>query len=468
MRGLVALFAIAAAVAGAAFFADHPGHVAIVWRDWQIDTSVGVLLASGIAAAVAMWAALSFLGWLVRLPRALRRRSTRRRRQRGRREVASGLIALAAGESDAATRHARQASRLLPEAPLSLLLSAQAAQADGDRPLAQQLYTAMLERPALALAGMRGLLSQAVESGDHRTALRLAEQARQMRPDSVWLNRSLLALETRTGDWPAAAETLAAAAKRKLFPADRARHQRGVILYELSLAAERDGDSRRAASLAAKAQALAPDLPEPAIHYARLLLAAGRRRAARRSVERAWRASPNPELAQLWGEMHSDQPPLDRVRAFERLAGDNPNAAESHMAAAEAALDAALWGEARRHLGIAAAAMPDGPSRRQCLLMARLEEGEYGPGTGARDWLDRAAAAPPDPGWHCPECGAHPPAWYSTCQTCGAFDSLRWETSLDGQRARAPISGASPGAPATNLIVPAQAGTHASAAPASE
>src|SRR5207302_2170634 len=131
------------------------------------------------------------------------------------------------GDAGDAARRAREAARLLPEAPLSLLLSAQAAQLGDDRPLARRLYTTMLDRPALTLVGLRGLLGHAVESGDYRAALHLAQRAREMRPDSAWLSRSLLALETRAGDWEAAAATLAAATKRKLLPSDRARHHRG-------------------------------------------------------------------------------------------------------------------------------------------------------------------------------------------------------------------------------------------------
>jgi HemY protein len=438
MRGLLALFAVAGAIAGAAFLADHPGHVAIVWRDWQIDTSVGVLLAVAVIAGIALWAVIAGLTALVRLPRRWRHRELLRRRRRGDREIEAGLIALAAGDAGDAARRAREAARLLPEAPLSLLLSAQAAQLSDDRPLARRLYSAMLDRPALTLVGLRGLLGQAVESGDYRAALHLAQRAREMRPDSAWLNRSLLALETRAGDWDAAAATLAAATKRKLVPVDRARHQRGVILHELSLAAGRGGDARRAASLAAKAQALTPDLAVPAAHYARLLLASGRRRAALKAIERAWRTAPHPDLARLWGELHADETPLARVRAFEQLAAVNPAAAESHMAAADAALAAKLWGEARRHLGLAAAAEPRGPTRRLCLLMAQLEEGEYGPGAGARDWLDCAAGAPPDPRWICAECGVEAGEWQPLCPNCGAFDSLAWRSSQAHAAARLP------------------------------
>src|SRR5256885_688063 len=40
-------------------------------------------------------------------------------------------------------------------------------------------------------------------------------------------------------------------------------HHRGAVLYEQSREAERQGDLRRAAGLAAKAQALVPDIAAP-------------------------------------------------------------------------------------------------------------------------------------------------------------------------------------------------------------
>ncbi|TMK25007.1 MAG: heme biosynthesis protein HemY, partial [Alphaproteobacteria bacterium] len=52
MRGLLALLVIAAVVAAAGFLAGHPGHVEIVWQDWQIDTSAAVLIAIFIAAVL--------------------------------------------------------------------------------------------------------------------------------------------------------------------------------------------------------------------------------------------------------------------------------------------------------------------------------------------------------------------------------------------------------------------------------
>jgi len=64
--------------------------------------------------------------------------------------------------------------------------------------------------------------------------------------------------------------------------------------------------------------------------------------------------------------------------------------------------------------------------------MARLEEGEYGPGAGARGWLDGAATALPDPCWVCAECGAEHHDWQPLCPACGAFDTLQWRKPRGG------------------------------------
>jgi HemY protein len=455
IRGFLALLVFVVAVAIAVFFADHPGQVEIAWQGWQVETSVGVLVAAAIIVALIM----TFLVWVVLLivgsPRAFLRRRRDRRRRAGYRALTQGMVAVAAGDPQEARRYARKADALLAEPPLTLLLSAQTAQLEGDETAAKKFFTAMLERPETEFLGLRGLLNQALRVGDRGTALRLTERAITLRPNTPWVVESLFDLEAREGRWAAAEETLAQASKRQLIPRERAGHHRGVILYELSCAAAACGDRRRGVSLAARSQGLLPELATPAAHHARLLLDEHRTGPAARAVERAWRTTPHPELAQIYGMIHSGEAPLARVKSFERLAAQNPSARESHVALAEAALGAQLWGEARRHLdqALKAPAPPAmmvksansasfssapesairdknhaGPTPRLCLLMARLEEEEHGPGDAMRGWLDRAVTAMPDPRYICTECGGESLEWRSRCPHCGSFDRLLWRT----------------------------------------
>ena len=453
IRGLLGLLVFAGLITAAIFFADHPGQVEIVWQGWQVDTSVGVLAVAAVLAGVA----IALLFWLVSLivdsPRAFLRHRRERRRRAGYRALTRGMVAVAAGDPHEAQRCSRRADALLADPPLTLLLSAQAAQLGGDETAAKKFFTAMLDRPEMEFLGLRGLLNQALRAGDRGTALRLTQRAATLRPDTTWVVESLFELEAREGRWDAALETLAQAVKRRIIPRERARHHRGVILYELSLAALASGDRARGRSLAAQAQSLTPDLAAPAAHHARVLLQDRRSGPAARAIESAWRTIPHPDLAQVYAAIHDGAPPLGRLKSFERLAARNPEARETHIAVAEAALDAQLWGEARRHLDQALSApaapviarlpnpaaftsTPDpdedtslaSPTPRLCVMMARLEEAEHGVGLGSREWLDRAVTAMPDPRYVCANCGGESLEWRSLCPHCGGFDTLAWRT----------------------------------------
>jgi HemY protein len=453
IRGLLGLLVFAGVITAAIFFADHPGQVEIVWQGWQVETSVGVLAAAAVSAGLLIALLLWLVSLIVDSPRAFLRRRRERRRRAGYHALTRGMVAVAAGDPQEAQRCARRADALLADPPLTLLLSAQAAQLGGDETAAKRFFTAMLERPEMEFLGLRGLLHQALRAGDRGTALRLTERAATLRPDTTWAVESLFELEAREGRWDAALETLAQAVKRRIIPRERARHHRGVILYELSRAALASGDRARGRNLAAQAQSLTPDLAAPAAHHARVLLQDGRTGAATKAIEGAWRTTPHPDLAQLYGAIRDDAPPLDKLKRYERLAAQNPEARETHLAVAEAALDAQLWGEARRHLDQALSAPappfiarlpnpapfrltpePDedmilrGPTPRLCLMMARLEEAEHGAGPVSREWLDRAVAAMPDPRYVCAACGGESLEWSSLCTHCGSLDALTWRT----------------------------------------
>lgn len=452
MRWLVALLLVAAAVAGAAFVADRPGQVEIVWQGWQIDTSVAVLVGA-VALVVLIGSLVVLLGAaLRRVPQNLRRRRMARRRHAGEVALTKGVVALAAGQPAEAQLAAKRATALLGDVPMALLVAAEAAAQQGDVAAARAVYTALLDRPETEFLGLRGLIGQALRAGDDDTVSRLAERARRLRPDARWVVDALLVLAARAGDWATARDTLADAARHRAMPNESARHHRGIVLYELSRDAERRGDLSQAVRLAANAQVQAPDIAAAALHHARLLIALGRKRAAARAIEQAWHIAPHPDLALLYLEIDPDATLLARVAAAQRLAAQNPASSESHLAIAEAALLAQLWGEARRHLGLAiAAAPPSGPSRRLCRLMARLEENESGDMAAARDWLDRAIGAPPDPAYVCRQCGGVTPEWQALCRECGGFDTLVWQSPRSADRAIiAPLGGV--GAP---LMLPA-------------
>jgi HemY protein len=156
---------------------------------------------------------------------------------------------------------------------------------------------------------------------------------------------------------------------------------------------------------------------------AELQIKTGQGPRAMKTLERGWSLAPHPDLAALYLKASGETDPLKRVGLVRRLVDHKIDDVESHVAIAQAALDAGLWGEARSHLELAGG---EHPTVRICRLMADVEERSGGDPAKLHDWLARAAVAPADRSWRCSACGAHHETWRSVCESCGAFGTLHW------------------------------------------
>jgi HemY protein len=452
IRLLGALLVIAALTAVAVLFADEPGTLSLEWGGWQVETSVAVLVLAVVTFIVLILLLARIVGAILRAPRTILRSRRERRRSEGYKALTQGMVAVAAGEADEARRLARKADGLLAEPPLTLLLQAQSAQLDGDEQAARNYFLAMLERPETEFLGVRGLLTQALKTGDDAAALELAERARGLRPKTGWALAHLGELQARAGKWQEAEVTLAQALKRKAVTPAEARRMEAALLLERSRAATGSGDTRGALDLADRAQDADPSFAPAAAWRASLLRDADRRRQSQRVIEAAWRVAPEPALAEVYASVVPDETPLQRMQRFQRLAAANPEHIESHLVLAEAALRARLWGEARRHLALAGVredADPTAPlpSARASRLMAEVEESEHHDSARARLWLSRAAAAAAsEPTYLCGKCGAEATHWVSVCPACRAFASFEWRAPLRGPREQLAILAPPPSA----------------------
>jgi HemY protein len=446
VRALPALLVIAALVLAAVLVAERPGAVSLVWLGYRVDTSMGVLLVGVVLLGLFVAFLWGLFRRILRGPRDFARSRRERRRRAGYRALTQGMVAVAAGDPEEAQRQARKADVLLAEPPLTLLLSAQAAQLKGDEDAARKYFTAMLNRPETEFLGLRGLLNQALREGDRKAALRLTERARGLRPKTPWVLASLFDLQAREGQWEDAQRTLAEASRRKAIAADDARRHQAALLFERSREADAEGRPNDAMAHIARAVQLAPDFSAAIRRHAELLQREGRSRPATKAIEAAWRRQPHPELAETYASLVPGEAALARVKRMEKLAAQNPSHHESRLAVANAALEAKLWGEARRQ--VEPLAVNGSTTARVCRLMAELEEKEKSDHAAARDWLARAAAAPPDPVYVCSSCAAESRLWAALCPACGAFNTLEWRTPSHAAPALEP--------PAARLAPPAE------------
>lgn len=430
IRALWFLLRLAVFVAIAVWLAERPGHVAISWQGWQIDTSVGILLA--ILLLVIVVAAWLYSGWraLRRAPADIRRARRMQRTERGYAAISKGLVALAAGDFSRARAQARKANGLAPESPLALLLGAQVAQAEGDKISAQRFYAAMLERDDTAFLALRGLAADAVHNGDADRALDLLAQARIAQPKAMWIPSARFEVLTRAGRWEEASRALVDAVKLKAIDAVTGKRYEAAILLERARAADAKGETETATELAVRARKVDPTLVAATAEVIRLYGVMKRVRKAGKLALKAWANGPHPEITHAYAALVPGESSLEKLRRIQTLAATNPTHAESHYAVAKAAVAARLWGIARDHLAglVPNPAARPLPEARICRLMAVVEREENTNLAVAQKWLEYAVEAPADKEWVCEECGTPTPAWAAVCAHCGAIASLGWQS----------------------------------------
>ncbi len=428
-RILLYVVLIAAVSLVAVWVAEQPGDVRLIWRGYLVESSVSMLFVLVMACAVLLAFAYQVLNFVLSSPRLIQTTRRNRFRENAYRSLTRGMVAVAAGDIKAAKRAVRGTEGFLSGSPLHLLLTAQAAQLEGNELLARESFKAMLTDPESEFLGLRGLLVQSLRKGDKKTALALARRAFEINPRAEWVLTNLIDLETVAGNWPDAEQSVIAAQRANGIKPENARRRRAVLLYQRAQVALDQGDEKAARDLAKRSANLKADFVPAVVLASKLLASAGRLRRARKLIARAWQSAPHPELSAVLVEISKPLNDLSRIKILEPLMSLKPGNMEGHLALASASLDASLWGAAREHLGEAAKGIPD---QRLYRLMARLEEGENQNDAAARQWLLKASRAPSEPAWKCRECGEISNNWVIQCYSCEGVDSFEWGRGTNG------------------------------------
>ncbi len=417
------LFLVAILAVIAVWFVDHPGHVTLQWMDYRVEmtTAVGAVILLFVIIASALLYRLWH--WLKRGPQALSEAWQGGKRKRGVKALSRGYAALASGDGKTALARAHEAAGLLNEPALTNLLAAQAAQLAGEDDEAESRFAALRADPLTEIAALRGLLARALRQGNRDEALKLARRARELKPDAGWVSSVLLEFLPQKQAWEEAETVLAAAARHKHLPRDKAEHMRAVLRFSEALDVAAKGDDKHARALAVEAHRLDRAFVPAAAFAARAWGEEGSPKKAFAILKSTWTAAPHPELARVFGDLTANDPPFSVLKRLQELVADRRYDRESRLAIAERAIGANEWDLARDELR---ALSDDRITPRVCHLYAALEEGETGDRDAAREWRRRAESAAPDPSWHCRACGRVATAWRPICPTCGCFDTADW------------------------------------------
>ena len=418
-RTAIFLAILALAALGAAWFADRPGEIVMTWQGWRISTSLmvaAVALIALIVTAIMFW---SVLRYVLRSPQRVADYFEERKQLRGWRSLSRGLIAVGTGNIALAKRSAGEAQKLLAAEPLTLLLSAQAAQLSGDAGGAESNFRNMLEHDETKLLGLHGLYVEAQRRGDPVAALAFAEEAARADPALIWAGEAVLAFRCRAGDWSGALEALQRQIDARAIGKPAGKRRRAVLLTAQALAME-ELEPARSGELAREAAKLAPDLIPAVAAAARAEAEAGSVRRATRMLERVFAKEPHPELADAYLDIRPEENARERLDRMKTLAHKAPGHPESLLAVVRAAIEANDFGLARDLIG----PLLSDPTQRVCLLMAEIESAEHGDHGKAREWTGRAVRARRDAAWVAD--GYVSERWLPISPLSGKLDAFVW------------------------------------------
>jgi HemY protein len=426
-RALWFFLQISFVVCAAVWLLSQKGAVDVVWNSYSFNINLGVFLLGLAIAMLLGMALLRVFGAIASMPSRYSRYKLERNRARGLRALTRGFVSVAAGDAKKATSFARDVRKLLPdERGLPLLLEAQAARLRGEEGAARRSFEELLLDEDAAFFGIKGLLKSSIEEGDTIKALSYAKTAQGQNPKQGWIVKSVYDLELQNRHWDAAYKTLERLKKLKAIDEAQAKKDETALLLILAEIDQTSGNESAGLKKIERAVKIDPSFVPAVVRLGQYHAGKGRRGKVASLIERAWKISPHPELADLWDKVAPTNKSSDlgrRLRWMEKLVALDTQNADVHVAAAKVAMDDGLWGEARAHLVTAEEIRPSAQIYR---LRAKLEEETTFNANSINHWLQKATEAVPDSVWYCTLTGNIYEQWSPTPLPHRSFNTLEW------------------------------------------
>ena len=414
-------------VIAALFFtwlADRPGTVTIQWMGREIQMAFVIAVAVAFLAIAVLWFIWNLTRRIWRSPATARDYWRFRKNRKGYESLSRGIIAAGAGDGIAAAKHAAIAGNALADEPLVNVLAAQAAQLKGDRHAVKRIFEEMTKSSETEALGLRGLFSEARQTGDVTGAMAHAERALRLNPRLAWASSAVLQLQSLRKDWSNAAITLQQQVKSGLMPIDEGNQKQAAMLAAHALVLE-DTDSTTALTLALKAHKLDASLVPATLVAARIYAAQNNPRKTAKIIRETWALTQHPDLAEVLAHAKPGDGPEPRFERVRDLVKGSDDTLEGAFALARAAVAAQRWDVARKALE---PYLADQPQARICALMADIEEAAGDKGS-TKEWLARAIRAPRDPMWVSDGVASH--HWVAVSPVSGEIVPCQWKAPFE-------------------------------------
>ena len=370
------------------WLANRPGHVHIVWAQWNIDTTIGFAVALVIILCVLSVIITNSWHRLNNLPTLVGKYWSKRQQERGYDVLTHALVAIASGDQKAAKRMTGKAHELLENDTVSTLFAAQASQLAGDHEAAVAYFQKLLDKPNTAFLGLLGLMRHAKEQRLFAEALAYAKRALILQPASTVLLKEIFSLQLNLRAFEDGLETLQQLKNLDAISKDEAGQRGAEMHWALAEAALKEEQLPKAEKHGAAAYTA---MPETGVHlYVRVLEQQNKSRKAMGLIEKHWHEIANAEMAAAYIRMSKPKNNLDKARSMEVLCARDMDNPVTILLLVEALVDAEIWGKARTSMETYKEKVGT-ENRHYFRMMARIEREENGDEEAAQGWLNKMA-----------------------------------------------------------------------------
>ena len=371
---------------------ENPGTVVISWMDYEITTSM--------AALIAFIVFISVIIYILRLPVLFIhfiKRSLVHQKQKNKEILLQQILnAIASQDEQAGIKLSTRIDKIYStNSSLNLLLKALL------KP-SPDIYQKLSELPETELAGFKGLIQIEQKNGNLEAALTLCEKAILKYKNIPWLVQETLYLQVLNEKWESALNTLEQIKKLKIESEQHYKNQKATLLLKLNKPFE--------------AYKTAPWLPQAALEAAK-----ANPKKAESILTRAWEETPSWELYKAYTNLFQKETPLVRYKKIEKLVSKHPGNKISYLALADSALQAKLWGQAKKELDDYLAAYT--LTVPAATMMAFYEQEARHDTKEAQKWIEQMKTAEPLYAFTCSKCGYKSDTWSPICPKCSTFAS---------------------------------------------
>ncbi len=422
LKVLFYLFLLVMTMALGMWLFQSPGHVSFEWANYALEGPAALFI--GILVLLVL--VISFL--LVCFDRVWR--SFRYRRfqtqlkylEKEKEYFIEGMVAIASRDYGAALKASKTLIQKYPDSPLALLLASRTSHFSGEEETGHYFHR-MLENKALRFLGLRQLSQEAIKNKLYHVAAKHLSKASEERPQSplVWEYRFYVDL--KQGHFAHAYQSLEKWVSTSKMDEGHEGHLYSILRFEQAKANALK--SNEAECVLLKGALKDDPLFLPAVEmYAHYCLQDKKNKRLQRVIEKVWREKPYLPLIDIYLKSFKNEGAMGDYKRLEKLTATHPEHWVSHYALARKALEAHLWGLARRHIKNTLTLMSC-PLTLELAYEIRLEE-ESEPAVLVHLIKESEKRLSDDPAWVCGHCHARVTEWEAFCPSCDQFDTFSW------------------------------------------